>query len=129
MVTGFTDSLVSSSVVSRGLTTSFPLCVVAMELAAQLEQRAAELFLDWAPRTMNVEADALADGRTDGFNPALRVPVDLSKMQWLVLDRLMAAGVSFQRKAADLKERGSCKKAPVAVRRDKSQRLRAREPW
>ena len=81
MVTGFTDSLVSSSVVSRGLTTSVPLCVVAMELAAQLEHRSAELFLEWSPRTMNQEADALADGRIDGFNPAIRVPVDLSRMQ------------------------------------------------
>ena len=78
---------------------------------------------------MNQEADALSDGRIDGFNPALRVPVDLSKMQWLVLDRLMAAGVSFQQKAAALKEKGSCTKAHVTVRRDKSQRLRAREPW
>ena len=36
-VTGFTDSLVSASVVSRGLITTFPLCAAAMELAAQLE--------------------------------------------------------------------------------------------
>ena len=72
MVSGFTDSLVSSSVVSRGLTSSFPLCVVAMELAVQLEHRSAELFLDWSPRTMNQEADVLADSRTDSFNLALR---------------------------------------------------------
>ena len=33
-VTGFTDSLVSASVVTRGLATSFPLYAVAMELSA-----------------------------------------------------------------------------------------------
>ena len=43
-VTGFTDSQVSAAVVSRGLTTAFPLCCVAMELSAQLEGRGAELF-------------------------------------------------------------------------------------
>ena len=129
MVTGFTDSFVSSSVASRGLTTSFPLCVVAMELAAQLEHRSAELFLEWSPRTMNQESDALADGRTNGFNPALRVPVGLSRMQWLVLDRLMAAGVPFQKQAQMLKEQGSCTQARVTVRRAKTQRLRTRVPW
>ena len=36
-VTGFTDSLMSFSVVARDLLTPYPLCVVAMELAAQLE--------------------------------------------------------------------------------------------
>ena len=100
-----------------------------MELAAQLEHRSAELFLEWSPRTVNQEADALADGRIDGFNPALRVPVDLSRMQWLVLDRLMAAGVSFQQKALELKEKGGCAQARATVRLAKAQRLRTREPW
>ena len=36
-VTGHTDSQVSSHVVTRGLTTTYPLCCVAMEMAAQLE--------------------------------------------------------------------------------------------
>ena len=43
-VTGLMDSQVAAAVVTRGLTTSFPLCTVAMELSAQLEHRAAELF-------------------------------------------------------------------------------------
>ena len=43
-VTGLTDSQVSAAMVTRGLTTSLPLCTVAMEQAAQLEARSAELF-------------------------------------------------------------------------------------
>ena len=45
-VSGFTDSQVSASVVTRGLTTSYPLCTMAMELAAQLESRGAELNME-----------------------------------------------------------------------------------
>ena len=44
---GDTDSGVSCSAVSRGLSTSYPLCLVAMELSAQLESRAALLRLSW----------------------------------------------------------------------------------
>ena len=36
-ITGHTDSMVSTHAVVRGMSTSFPLCVVAMELAAQFE--------------------------------------------------------------------------------------------
>ena len=42
-VQGLTDSQVSSHVVTRGLTTTYPLCCIAMELAAQLERRGCEL--------------------------------------------------------------------------------------
>lgn len=69
VVTGLTDSQVSANVLVRGMTTAFPLCCVAMELAARLEHRGVGFFLDWAPRDQNVEADALADGRLEGFNP------------------------------------------------------------
>ena len=81
MVTGLTDSLVSASVVTRGLTTTFPLCAVAMALAAQLESRKAELLLDWVPRDSNGEADRLADGDSRGFDPALRVEATMGQIR------------------------------------------------
>ena len=95
MVSGFTDSQVASNSLRRGMATSFPLYCVVMELAAQLEHRDAEMSLEWAPRGENREADALADGRTEGFAPELRVGSDFSEIAWLVLPGLMAAGVQF----------------------------------
>ena len=83
-VTGFTDSMVSSSVVTRGLTTSFPLCTMCMELAAQLESRGAELNLEWIPRATNAEADRLADGDSRGFSPSLRVKATMADVKWLM---------------------------------------------
>ena len=44
-MTGFTDSQVSSSVITKGMTGAYPLCVVAMEMAARLERRGIQLFL------------------------------------------------------------------------------------
>ena len=79
-VTGLTDSQVSAAVVSRGLTTAFPLCAVAMELSAQLEARGAGLFFEWIPRDANREADGLADGRWSAFSESLRVHADLRRI-------------------------------------------------
>ena len=130
MVSGFTDSQMASNSLCRGMTTSFPLCCVVMELAAQLEHRDAEMSLEWAPRGENREADALADGRTEGFSPELRVGLDFSKISWLVLPGLMAAGMqfhgAFKRSGASSPEVGG---ASAAGSRRKRGRLRDKEPW
>ena len=91
-VTGQTDSQVSANVVSRGMTSSFPLCCVAMELAARLEAARIQLDLDWVPRELNQEADDLSNGIIGGFSSQLRVRVDLKNLEWRVLGRLMAEG-------------------------------------
>ena len=129
-VTGLTDSQVSAAVVARGLTTAYPLCVVAMELAAQLEERKAELFLEWIPREVNQEADRLADGRFDGFTRELRVQATLGEIKWLVMDELLSAGAAFFRSARQhgVKRRLA---GQGAVLRPAGKRvpLRVREPW
>ena len=111
-------------------TTAFPLCAVTMELAAQLEARGAELFLDWIPWGSNWEADRLADGDWSGFDESLRVHAELGEVRWLVLSELLDAGQRFLQ-AAKI-ERGRQKRAsqtagPVGGRR--RQKLKEREPW
>ena len=130
-VTGFTDSLVSASVVTRGLTTAPPLCAVAMELAAQLEARNAELLLEWVPREQNAEADMLADGRSAGFSENDRVQASLKQIRWLVLDRLLEAGAAFHREAERFKQRvpGGTVKRRGRLGLGGAKRLKDREPW
>ena len=114
------------------MTTSHPLCVVAMEFAAQLELielRSAELFLDWVPRHVNKEADALADGWFEGFDPRLRVLADFARTKRPVLDRLLSAGAAFQREADKRKAARAVVGSPRREVRRKTQRLREREPW
>ena len=59
-VTGQTDSMVSSMVLGKGLTMSSPFNIVAMEAAAQIEARGIELAVQWLPRDVKMEADALS---------------------------------------------------------------------
>ena len=127
-VTGLTDSQVSSEVVSRGLTTAFPLCCVAMELAAQLEMRSAELRLEWVPRNMNEEADRLADGDARGFSSANKRGTEFADLRWLVLDDLLRTGAEFYQASA-ARTPARRKAATSARRRAARARLRDREPW
>ena len=71
------------------------LVVLPRGLAAQLERRGLDLPLEWAPREMNAEADALADGRAEGFSPSRRVEINLRDPPWLVLPRLLQTGEAF----------------------------------
>ena len=51
---------------------------MAMEAAAQLEARSLSLHLEWTPRTVNQEADDLANGEFAAFDSALRVHFQLA---------------------------------------------------
>ena len=62
-----TDNLGNSHVVTRCMTTKFPLCAFNMELAAQLQSRGSELHLHWLPRLQNEQADQLTNGDFTGF--------------------------------------------------------------
>ena len=101
---------------TRGMSTKYPLCVVSMELAAQLEARGAELLLDWIPREVNAEADQLANGDTRGFDPALRVHAEVHQIRWLVLDRLMKAGGGVPSAITSVGEQGGSWKRAAAGR-------------
>ena len=133
IVSGHTDSMVSTHAVVRGLSTSYPLCVVAMELAAQLEARGAELQLDWAPRTHNQSADDLTNDKFEAFDPDKRIFVeDFSRLPWLILPRFMEQGSRFFDEMTEerLRKRNA---GPVQQSRDwkrsKDSRLKVREPW
>eukprot|EP00435_Cladocopium_sp_Y103_P017854 s3622_g4.t1 len=70
-----TDNLGNRHLVSRLLTTKFPLCVVLMQLAWTLRKNDLEMRLDWLPRLQNREADALTNGDFTGFDDTLRVEI------------------------------------------------------
>ena len=124
---GLTDSQVSAAVVARGMSTTYPLCCVAMELAAQLEERGLELDLAWTPRDLNAEADRLADGDYSGFSANMRRGGSLSEVPWLVLPGLLRMGGAFYEAAGVRQEHArpsGQKKRTLA-----GERLKDREPW
>lgn len=48
-----------------------------------------ELDLRWLPRRQNIEADALTKREFEGFDPKLRIGVDMDKVDFLILNKLM----------------------------------------
>jgi hypothetical protein len=127
-VTGLTDSKVASLVVGRELTTSYPLCLLAMEASAQMEARGLSLRLHWIPRGSNQEADDLSNFRFAGFDPALRVPVDLKTMDFLVLSRLQSESDEFYRQVEWSKKHQTKAPDPPWSKKRK-EGLRVTDPW
>eukprot|EP00439_Symbiodinium_sp_Y106_P037642 s5078_g4.t1 len=77
-----TDNKGNSHIVSRWLTTSFPLVAVLMELTAVLLEKSCMLELTWAPRLQNVLADSLTKGDYKQFDPKLRMRFSFA--EWFV---------------------------------------------
>ena len=94
-----------------------------------MERRGAELFLEWAPRAANKEADALADGSFGDFDPALRVLVDFARMNWLVMDRLLVAGAQLHKEMEGSNAERPVVKGRRQGPRRKDEKLRVKDPW
>ncbi len=94
-----TDNQGNEAAVRKLSTNKFPLSAVVMELSAQLEARHARLALHWIPRESNAEADRLSNGDASGFSPHLRVPIDVSKLDFMVLPKLMEFGIAYTQAA------------------------------
>ena len=115
-IDGVTDNLGNSYVVSKMHTTKFPLYAVLAELGLRLQHGNFLLRLRWKRRDENVEADALSEGRTEGFDPARQLEVKLEAMEWLVMDRLLEAGAEW------VLERETHRKAKDRERREQRKR-------
>ena len=124
--TGATDNQGNESVVHRGLTTKYPLCLVFMEVAAQLEDLNAELDLCWRRRDSNQEADDLTNAEFKSFNPERRVHPNISRENWLVMSWLQDEAALLYKRLDEEKAAGP----PVPKRRRKGGAgLRVRDPW
>ena len=123
-----TDNKGNSHVVSKLLTTKFPLCVVLMQLTADLGERGFELDLRWTPREENVLADALSNGDTTGMDPALRKRFELSDLR--TLSKLLVAGEEFYAEAKRGREAAGCgADRRTRERPQKRERLKESSPW
>ena len=76
-ISGGTDNAGNSWVVSRLMSSKFPMLLVLGELAVQLRQRQVELALDWIPREQNIEADALTNADFSALDQEKRINLDV----------------------------------------------------
>lgn len=119
-VTAHTDSQVASAVIGESFTSSFPLCLIAMEAAAQMESRGLHLKLSWIPRDANREADALTNFKFAGFSEEKGIQFDIADLPFLVLSEFQAAFMDEPRQPAAIARPGRVKKR---------RKLRETEPW
>ena len=106
---------------SRLQTTKFPLCCVTMELSCQLERVGARLAMEWAPRELNEEADRLSNGDHTGFLESRRIHLNMDKIEWIVLNKMMALGTDFAGE--------NLRQTAPATKARKTPKLRESEPW
>ena len=90
---------------------------------------------NWVPRLQNEEADALTNSDFRHFSPETRIEVDLEKLEFGVLDRLLEVGEAFhaereERREAEKAARESGQRPSTGKRRRAAgTSLREREPW
>ena len=67
VVPTWTDNRGNGSALNKLMTTRFLASAVVMELAAYMKVRSLKSAVQWAPRSVNQEADSLANGDTSAF--------------------------------------------------------------
>ncbi len=92
-----TDNQGNDYLVRKMLTTKFPLCLVAMELASQLTARHLDLRLAWRRRDTNEEADALTNEEFGAFDPARRLEARGASRHFLCLQEMEEATREWRR--------------------------------
>ena len=130
-----TDNQGNSYLLDKLMTTKYPLGLILIELSHQLSLRRAALRADWVPRLQNEEADSLTNSDYRHFSPENRIEVDLEKLEFGVLDRLLEVGEAFH---AEREARRDAEKVvrdagqgPGAGKRRRAAgtSLRERDPW
>ena len=126
-----TDNQGNSYLLDKLITTRYPLAVVLIELSTQLALRRMAMRAEWVPRMQNQEADALTNSEFAAFDPSLRIPVDLNKLDFKVMHRLLEKGEAYFEELQAAKERQKAEAArgvPPGKRR-RGETLRERDPW
>ena len=113
---------------NRMQTTKFPLCCLVMEMAEQMKARQLRLQVNWAPREVNAEADALTNQWFTGFDESKRIQVNLEAIQWKILPAMLEAGKDYYTELRGAREAAKRERRPQ-LKRKAADSLRTRDPW
>ena len=105
VVPTWTDNRENGSALNKLMSTKFPSSAVVMELSCYLKRMAAKAAVERAPRSTNYEADALANGITDSFDPSRRIVVDVNTPRWEILPKSSHYGQTDGEKIRKMQER------------------------
>ena len=119
-----TDSQVAARAVDKGIARTYPMCCLAMELAAVQENHNLWVFSRWTPRDFNTEADDLTNEKLWAFDCRRRIQVDIRRLPWRVLPGLLKSGLEWFQ--------GRPERAPRIEQQARDPRripLQERDPW
>ena len=131
-LTAYTDNLGNTHVLKKFGSSRFPLSIVAMELASQLDSRGIDLDLQWVPRWQNQEADDLTNERFDDFDEANRIEVAFESMEFMVMHRLLDKAGKLDEELRLYKTSKEAKQATLKKSTEskaKKGQLRWQDPW
>ena len=99
-----------------------------------MEARVSWLRVAWVPRQRNNEADARTNGCFVGFNPELRIAMDVKAIKWKVMGVMLEAGGGTVHKQDRLHQgvkapRHHMKEAVSKRRKVMAGGPRIRDPW
>ena len=126
---GITDNQGNQGAVKKHMSTKYPLCLILMELASQLESLKVSLDLCWKRRDENVEADALTNHDFSLFTLSNRVQINLQDLQWKVLPWLSEEAAKLFFVVAELKAVKRPAAEPLTKMGKKKASLRQSDPW
>ena len=103
---------------------------VLMELASFMKARGMRAVVEWALRERNKEADLLANGITDLFNPERRSPVSAQTLVCNILSEVLSVGREAEQAFRRMKEtHGLPNRAQKQRKRKVETRLKVTDPW
>ena len=131
LLSGQTDNLGNTSVLSKLMSSKFPLVVFMTELASRLRSMDLDLSLDWIPRNQNEEADGITNGNVQIFDPAQEIIVDIKGLNLRTLDRMWLVADDLYKEVQG--NRGRQRDQPMPTEKGRpgvdSRPLRERDPW
>lgn len=132
-LSALTDNLGNTHVLKKFASSRYPLSIIAMELATQLDRRGIELDLQWVPRWQNQEADDLTNERFDDFAASKRIDVQFDSLEFLVMGRLLQKAGELDEELKLHKTSKEAKRATMKFDEDskkvKKGQLRWQDPW
>ena len=132
-LTALTDNLGNTHVLRKFGSSRYPLSIIAMELASQLDRLGIDLDLQWVPRWQNQEADDLTNERFDDFHEENRIAVRFEELQFLVMSRLLEKAGQLDEELKLYKTSKEAKlaklKADLTDKKSRKGQMRWQDPW
>jgi len=120
-----TDNLGNSFIVSKQMTTKFPVTLLLMEMTEWLRELDLVLDLQWVPREQNNEADALSNMDTKDFDENHRIDIVPGKIPWKILNELLVSSTELYNLVIESKQT----KTPSTRALKKPKRIKLLDEW